>query len=185
MLHKSLKYIKYSLYPLYGLVKAGKWIINPFGDAGHGHHDDDHGHHDEHADHGDEHSHGIQENFLKKVEHPGYEVAVNILYAGEDGGEGRIAIKEIASTLSIFSHYANNTLKLKSITRDTLQVQAAKKRAMKTAMILNSKELAGLVHLPTSYVKTPAINWLSSRSFEPPANLPVVTGSHKTEITPL
>ncbi len=184
MLNRYLKYVRYSLYPIYGIVKAGKWIINPFGDAGHEHHDEQ-AHHNDHVEHGAEPSHGIEDNFLKKVEHPGYEVAINILYAGEDGREGRIAIKEIASTLSIFSHYANNTLKLKTITRDAPIVHAVKKRVMKRAMVLNSKELAGLVHLPTSYVKTPAINWLSSRSFEPPANLPVVTGNHKTEITPL
>ena len=41
-------------------------------------------------------------------------------------------------------------------------------------MILNSTELAGLVHLPTLYVKTPGINWVTTRKFEPPHNLPTV-----------
>lgn len=30
------------------------------------------------------------------------------------------------------------------------------------------------MHLPTNYVKTPYINWVSSRAFEPPSNLPVI-----------
>jgi hypothetical protein len=40
---------------------------------------------------------------------------------------------------------------------------------------LNTKELSGLVHLPTTYVKTPMISWVSSRNFEPPADLPLIT----------
>ncbi len=40
--------------------------------------------------------------------------------------------------------------------------------------ILSTTELAGLVHLPTSYVKTPYINWVSSRAFEPPSHLPII-----------
>ncbi len=39
--------------------------------------------------------------------------------------------------------------------------------------ILSSTELAGLVHLPTLYVKTPGVNWITTRRFEPPHNLPI------------
>lgn len=38
--------------------------------------------------------------------------------------------------------------------------------------ILSVTELAGLVHLPTIYVKTPGVNWVTTRRFEPPHNLP-------------
>jgi hypothetical protein len=41
-----------------------------------------------------------------------------------------------------------------------------------------------LVHLPTSYVKTPQINWVSSRAFEPPSNLPIIDPDLKDNITP-
>jgi len=51
-------------------------------------------------------------------------------------------------------------------------------------MIFNIKELAGLVHLPTSYVKTPAINWVSSRAFEPPSNLPIIDPDLTDDISP-
>ncbi len=39
-------------------------------------------------------------------------------------------------------------------------------------MILSVTELAGLIHLPTLYVKTPGIHWVTTRKFEPPHNLP-------------
>jgi hypothetical protein len=30
------------------------------------------------------------------------------------------------------------------------------------------------VHFPTTYVKTPSINWVLARNFEPPSNLQIV-----------
>ena len=42
------------------------------------------------------------------------------------------------------------------------------------SMILSSTELAGLIHMPTLYVKTPGIRWVTTRKFEPPHNLPSI-----------
>ena len=47
--------------------------------------------------------------------------------------------------------------------------------------ILNTSELAGLVHMPTNEVTTPGISWLVSKTLEPPPELPTL--SHDT--TPL
>jgi hypothetical protein len=38
--------------------------------------------------------------------------------------------------------------------------------------LLSATELAGIIHLPTIYVKTPGVNWVTTRKFEPPHNLP-------------
>jgi hypothetical protein len=38
--------------------------------------------------------------------------------------------------------------------------------------ILSVTELAGIIHMPTIYVRTPGINWVTTRRFEPPYNLP-------------
>lgn len=40
------------------------------------------------------------------------------------------------------------------------------------------------MHLPTNYVKTPYINWVSSRAFEPPSNLPIIDPDLSDGITP-
>lgn len=48
------------------------------------------------------------------------------------------------------------------------------KKLPKNAMILSSTELAGLIHMPTLYVKTPGIRWVTTRKFEPPHNLPSI-----------
>ena len=50
----------------------------------------------------------------------------------------------------------------------------AKNREVTGNDILATNELCWFVHLPTSYVKTPQINWVSARTFEPPSNLPII-----------
>jgi len=52
---------------------------------------------------------------------------------------------------------------------------------------LSTKELSWLVHLPTTYVKTPNINWVLSRNFEPPSNLPLITWNPEldSDLTPI
>lgn len=46
------------------------------------------------------------------------------------------------------------------------------KKFSKYRTLLTTTELAGLIHLPTIYVKTPGVNWVTTRKFEPPHNLP-------------
>ncbi len=59
-----------------------------------------------------------------------------------------------------------------------------KHRGLKRTNILAASELAGLVHLPTIYVKTPNTNWMMSKKFEPPHNLPLVAQESAT-VTPI
>ena len=83
-------------------------------------------------------------------------------------------LKEIISTLWVFSFPGNNWFKIKEISSSIEKIEKIKSRICSDSMILSTQELSGLVHLPTSYVKTPAINRVLSRNFEPPANLPIV-----------
>lgn len=114
------------------------------------------------------------DKFANKLEKEAYAVSINIIHAWEDRFEWRWTIKEIASTLSIFSNFWQNSFKLKNITNNEKNISQIKNRNIWIENILSTKELSWLVHLPTSYVKTPQINWVSSRAFEPPSNLPII-----------
>lgn len=103
-----------------------------------------------------------------------FATTINIISASEDDFESRSSVKEIFSTLEIYSGSWLNSFKLNYINKDQKSIILAKRRSLNNPFILNTKELAWLVHLPTSYVKTPSINWVSTRNFEPPANLPLV-----------
>jgi len=98
--------------------------------------------------------------------------------------DSRVAIKEVFSTLSVFSLFGQNTLKLLSLWKSIGDIEQAKKRTSTIKQVLSISELSGLVHMPTNYVKTPYINWVSSRAFEPPSNLPIVDPDLTDDIEP-
>ena len=126
----------------------------------------------------------IDMKFLSKLSSEAYEVEINIICAAEDSIEARSAISEISSTLSVYTQFGQNSLRLANISHSVSDIEKAKKRYFAWGSILSSSELAGLVHLPTSYVKTPYINWVSSRAFEPPSNLPIIDPDLSDDIDP-
>ncbi len=112
--------------------------------------------------------------------------SINIIAASEDDVESRSAVKEIYSTLGIYSGSGLNSFRLNYINKDHWNIKLAKERCLNNYFILNTKELSWLVHLPTTYVKTPSINWVNARNFEPPANLPLITEKAENgELTPI
>ena len=129
----------------------------------------------------------IEEKLTKQA----YYVSINIIHAWEDKIESLWAIKEIFSTLTIYDNFKVNSLELKSISNDEKIISEVKNREISWDDILSTNELCGLVHLPTSYVKTPQINWVSARAFEPPSNLPIVDPdltddiAVKSDLTPI
>lgn len=122
--------------------------------------------------------------FLNKIAKAGYNISINVIHAGEDPIEARSSIKEVISTLWIYAGFSSNGFRSWWISRDPTLIQDVKQRSIRNGFILNVAELAGLVHLPTNYVKTPQINWVSSRAFEPPSNLPIVDPDLSDDITP-
>ena len=126
----------------------------------------------------------IDPKFLAKLSSEAYEVDINVICAGEDIIEVRSAVKEIASTLSVFTLFWQNSLRLVHTSQNIWDVERVKQRWMKYKNIFTTPELSGLVHLPTNYVKTPYINWVSSRAFEPPSNLPIIDPDLSDGVTP-
>lgn len=110
-------------------------------------------------------------SFVDKVAMSGYWTDVNIAYIWENELEGKIQVKELASTFSVYWIPTQNSFELWDIKQDS---SSLKKRLCSDKMILNMDELSGLVHLPTAYVKTPSINWRKFKLLEPPVNLPEV-----------
>ncbi len=104
-----------------------------------------------------------QEN---KFETYGYSVRIILASLGKTTATTR----ELSSSLNIFSSPGGAKLIVKrpklSTYQDTLR------KYSKYRSILSVTELAWLVHLPTIYVKTPGVNWVTTRRFEPPHNLP-------------
>jgi len=122
--------------------------------------------------------------FKKKLELSGYSTSINVIHAWEDFVEAKWSIREIYSTLSVFSNFWLNSFKLDEVVNNESYINKIKNREIEWDMILSTNELSWLVHLPTAYVKTPQINWVSARAFEPPSNLPIVDPDLNDNITP-
>ncbi len=129
--------------------------------------------------------------FASKVSWLWYETNINLIHAWDDEINWKSDIKEIASTLGIFTWNGFNSFTLKEITKEQEVIKNVKNRVIDNWFILNTQELSWLVHLPTDYVKTPWINWVSSRAFEPPSNLPIIDPdltdwyTPETDLTPI
>lgn len=123
--------------------------------------------------------------YQNKITKPGYTTSIHIIHAWEDKLEAQSSIREIFSTLHIFSNFWWNSFIFKWLSQDPTFIESVKNREISSdCAILSTNELSGLVHLPTSYVTTPQINWVRARAFEPPSNLPIVDPDLTDNIEP-
>lgn len=140
-------------------------------------------------EHGSEENHSemkIDENIQAKLSRLWYGVDINILCASQDNILNKMNIKEIFSPLWIFSFFKQNAFILKEITQESQKIDYAKQRICQDKFVLSTQELSGLVHLPTTNVQTPNINWVLSRNFEPPVNLPILSlENEENDLTPI
>lgn len=81
-------------------------------------------------------------------------------------------LREMITAMSIFGRPDSNKLVASKIP-GTLSGLLA--RANTGNIILNTAEAAGIFHMPTIYVQTPGINWVTTKKFQPPSDLPVLT----------
>ena len=126
----------------------------------------------------------VNKSIFNKLSLSWYKVSINIINAWEDKIDWKWTIREVYSTLWVFSYFWMNSFQLDSISCSEEDINNIKNRNITWNYILSTNELSWLVHLPTEYVKTPQINWVSSRAFEPPSNLPIVDPDLTDSITP-
>ncbi len=114
----------------------------------------------------------------KKSNKLGYQVKIRIVYIGNDKTTARLRMQAIVGTFKQYNSTNLNgfTSKNSVYGRDAL-AQAKSRFFIDNGFILNIEELASVFHLPHTNVETPNIVWASSKTAEPPAKLPVITGA--------
>ena len=100
----------------------------------------------------------------------GFRTGIHIFKNVADPIQDDLVLKELGSSMNIFADPKGNHFVVKKH-RDTLYSHI-RTTPSKSTQILNTTELAGIVHLPTIYVKTPGVHWVTTRKFEPPNELP-------------
>ncbi len=114
----------------------------------------------------------------KKATKLGYQVKVRLAYLGESTTNAKLRMQAIVGT---FKQYNSTNLNGFMITKSSFKKEdLAQYRARlfnDRGFILNIEELASVFHLPHTNVETPNIVWASTKTAEPPAKLPIITGN--------
>ena len=107
----------------------------------------------------------------------GYEVKIRLAYVGQDEINAKLNMQALVGTFKQFNSTNLNGFKMLGGTFDKSALDAYKERQFTdSGFILNISELASVYHLPHTNVETPNIVWASSKTAEPPAKLPMLTG---------
>lgn len=103
-----------------------------------------------------------------------YQVKVRLLYAGHDQHTARLRMQALVGAFKQFNTTNLNgfTAKGSTFNRDK-QLEYQTRFFIDHGFILNIEELASLFHLPHTTVETPNIVWATTKTAEPPPNLPV------------
>ena len=108
----------------------------------------------------------------------GYEVKIRLAYVGENEVNAKLNMQALVGTFKQFNSTNLNGFKMAGATFDKNALNAYKARQFTDhGFILNISELASVYHLPHTSVETPNIVWASSKTAEPPAKLPMLTGN--------
>lgn len=103
----------------------------------------------------------------------GYQVKIRIVYAGNDQATARMRMQAMVGTFKQFNTTNLNGFQSRFASFDTTKVNDYKNRLfIDKGFILNIEEVASVFHLPHTTVETPNIVWATTKTAEPPANLP-------------
>ena len=108
----------------------------------------------------------------------GYEVKIRLAYLGQSDIDAKLNMQALVGTFKQFNSTNLNGFKQVGGSFNTKDLDSYKIRQFSDrGFILNISELASVYHLPHTSVETPNIVWASSKTAEPPAKLPVLTGN--------
>ena len=119
-----------------------------------------------------------------KTQKLGYQVKIRLLYAGNDQRTARLRMQALVGAFKQFNTTNLNGFRAKaeSFNRNKLLEYQAR-FFIDHGFILNIEELASLFHLPHTTVETPSIVWATTKTAEPPANIPIAEPGHEEEIS--
>ncbi len=108
----------------------------------------------------------------------GYQVKIRLAYLGADEINAKLNMQALVGTFKQFNSTNLNGFKVLGSTFEPEALDSYKLRQFTDdGFILNISELASVYHLPHTSVETPNIVWAASKTAEPPAKLPVLTGN--------
>jgi len=121
-------------------------------------------------------------NAEEKATKLGYEVKIRLAYIGGDQTNAKLNMQALVGTFKQFNSTNLNGFKMVGASFNPNDLDAYKTRQFTDrGFILNISELASVYHLPHTNVETPNIVWATKKTAEPPAKLPMLTGSQAVD----
>lgn len=112
----------------------------------------------------------------------GYQVKIRLAYLGNDEINAKLNMQALVGTFKQFNSTNLNGFRMLGGSFNAVDLEAYKHRQFTdNGFILNISELASIYHLPHTSVETPNIVWATSKTAEPPAKLPLLTGSPEND----
>lgn len=111
----------------------------------------------------------------------GFQVKVRLLYAGNSEATAKLRMQAMVGTFKQFNSTNLNGFQSKYASFDRIKLAEYRARHfIDKGFILNIEELASLYHFPHTTVETPNIVWATTKTSEPPSNIPAY-GKHKDD----
>ena len=116
-----------------------------------------------------------------------FETTLRIIYkASETSTQASLKLQSIVAGYKQFNTtYMNGFEQTKPMASNILLARYHHRIVGAKPLLLNIEEVATLYHLPHTSVETPFILWAPSQTAEPPANLPTLTDTNRSEISPV
>lgn len=115
-----------------------------------------------------------------------YEVCVRVIYRGKTSmPQARMRLQAITATFKQFNTTYLNGFTQQFIEKPEVIFHYRNRSFARRRYVLNIEEIASLYHLPHTNVETPNILWASTKTAEPPANLPLYTDTTAESISPI
>ncbi len=112
----------------------------------------------------------------------GYEVKIRLVYLGNSDVDAKLNMQALVGTFKQYNSTNLNGFKMSGGSFNSSDLDAYKARQFSDkGFVLNISELASVYHLPHTSVETPNIVWANSKTAEPPAKLPVITGNPEND----
>lgn len=120
----------------------------------------------------------------EKIGKLGYEIKIRIVHQGPDRNISRLRIQSMVGAFKQFNDA--NGFKVDEYISGADALQRYKARLFTDhGNILNIEELASLYHLPHKNVETPNMVWATTKTAEPPSNLPSVEVTQPEALSPI
>jgi hypothetical protein len=114
----------------------------------------------------------------------GYQVKVRLVYAGHDQHTARLRMQALVGAFKQFNTTNLNGFEARSSSFNReKQLEYQTRFFIDKGYILNIEELASLFHLPHTSVETPNIVWATTKTAEPPSNVPIQQPGNEKDIS--